>query len=78
MPPFDNGAIAGSSVKQPTFSMRYKELTSFDDWTYTTKEPLYKLRKGTSGAWLDDYVSGLTQLQKGRIHHVHLQAKKDF
>lgn len=78
MPPFDNGTIAGSSEKQPTFSMRYKEWTSFDDWTYTTKEPLYKLRKGTSGAWLDDYVSGLTQLQKGHIHHVHLQAKKDF
>ena len=78
MPPFDNGAIAGTSTKLPTFSMKYKEWTSFGDWTYTTKEPLYKLRKGTSGAWLDEYVSPLSRLQKGRIHHVHLQAKKNY
>ena len=80
MPPFDNGAIAGSSVKQPTFSMRYKEWTSSAaaDWTYTTQDVMYQLRKGASGAWLDEYVSGLTQLQKGHIHHVHLQAKKNY
>ena len=80
MPPFDNGAIAGSSVKQPTFSMREKAWTSSAaaDWTYTTQDVMYQLRKGASGAWLDEYVSGLTQLQKGHIHHVHLQAKKNY
>lgn len=78
MPPFDNGSVAGTSTKRPTFSMRNKEWVSTSEWTYTKKEPLYKLRKGTSGAWLDDYVSPLSRLQKGHIHHVHLQAKKNY
>ena len=78
MPPFDNGAIAGTSTKLPTFSMREKERISTSDGPYTTGKALYKLRKGSSGAWEDEYVSQLSRLTKGGIHHVHLQAKKNY
>lgn len=79
MPPFDNGAITGAQTnKLPTFSMREKEWTSTSEWTYTTGEALYKLRKGSSGTWEDEYVSQLSRLTKGGIHHVHLQAKKNY
>lgn len=79
MPPFENGTITGAQTnKLPTFSMRAKERISTSEGPYIAGEALYKLRKGSSGAWEDEYVSQLSRLTKGGIHHVHLQAKKNY
>lgn len=79
MPPFENGTITGAQTnKLPTFSMRAKERISTSEGPYIIGEALYKLRKGSSGAWEDEYVSQLSRLTKGGIHHVHLQAKKNY